>query len=329
MAESVKLCMIGAGQHAGWNMYPHFYFLKGGQIVANCDLRVDRARELAAKTGVERTYSDYHEMLDKEKPQGVIVCINSTMHVKLAIELLEKGYHVYTEKPNSNSLAECRQVRAAAHKAGKICMVAYKKRFAPAYIKTREIVRSEAFGKPVLLNLLRTRGNVNPDPDPNQAYMLQWGCHAIDLLTFIYGEIRTVNAFTTGPSPWAYACSLRFANDAVGSFTVTERVKGRNAEELTAIGSNGIVIKTDNSIEMLAINNNVPFAHHKPDFVNGAGQSAIEQGYSGELQAFIDAIATGKPPEANIDQATHTMAVYEAIQKSAAQGGALVEVEAI
>src|SRR5687767_12901458 len=185
MSQDIKLCMIGAGQHAGWNIYTHFPMLKGGRVVANADLNLERAKAQAARVGITSTYGDYREMLAKEKPDGVIVCINSTMHAKLAPELLDAGLHVYTEKPNCNTLAECVKVRDAARRNKKICMTAYKKRFAPAYVKAREIARSESFGKPVLLNLLRTRGPFAASQNPHDAYMLQWGCHAIDLLTFL------------------------------------------------------------------------------------------------------------------------------------------------
>jgi predicted dehydrogenase len=329
MSDEIKLCMIGAGQHAGWNIYPHFPLLKGGRVVANADLNLEKAQQQARRVGIANTYSDYQQMLAKEKPDGVIVCINSTMHARLAPELLDAGYHVYTEKPNCNTLAECVKVREAARRNKKICMTAYKKRFAPAYQRTRAIIASETFGQPVLLNLLRTRGPFKISGNPTDNYMLQWGCHAIDLLTYLFGNVSRLSAITTGAEPQAYAIHLQYASGAVGTFTVSERVAGRNIEEVTAIGAGGVVIKTHNSIEMMATKNQQPFEHYLKDFVNGAANGGIEQGFVGELQAFIDAIRTGQPPEANIEQGTHTMAVYEAIEKSAAAKGALTDVAVV
>ena len=324
-----RLCMIGAGGHASGNMYPYFHFLKDAQVIANADLNVDRARTIGRKFGIERSYADYRDMLEKEKPDGVIVCVNSTFHAKIAPELLTAGYHVYTEKPNVNTLAECKLVRDAARKANRICMTAYKKLFAPAYVKARDLIRSETFGRPVLLNVLRTRGPFKQTGNPVDAYMLQWGCHAIDLLTFLFGPVARVSAITIGLEPWAYACHLTYTSGAIGTFTVSERIGGRNLEDVTILGSEGVVIKVDNSIEMTASKNGQPFAMHKGDFVNGSAQGGVEQGYVGELQAFVDAIRTGNAPEANIEQGTHTMAVYEAIQSSAANAGKLTNVEAV
>jgi predicted dehydrogenase len=255
--------------------------------------------------------------------------VNSTFHARIAPELLDRGFHVYTEKPNCNTLAECRAVLAAARRNRRICMTAYKKGFAPAYAKSRQIIRSPQFGQPVLLNVLRTRGPGAPTQDPVAAYMLQWGCHAIDLLTFLFGDIRQVSCVRTGETPWAYAMHLVYRSGAIGTFTVCDRIKGPNLEEVTILGSEGVVITVDNSIEMIASQHGQPFAAHKPDFVNGSAQGGVEQGFVGELQAFVEAIRSGQPPEANIEQATHTMAVYEAIQQSAADAGRTVEVEAV
>jgi predicted dehydrogenase len=329
MPEELKLCMIGAGAHASYNIYPYFHFLKGGRVVANADLDIEKAKAIGSKFGINRSYSDYHEMLEKERPDGVLICVEAKFHARTSVELLNKGYHVYTEKPSSTSLDECRTMLAASKQNKRICMTAYKKRFAPAYVKARQIIQSPEFGKPVLLNLLRTKGPDKPSDDPNRAYMLQWGCHAIDLLTFLFGPIQRVSAIKIGDTPWAYAMHLQYASGAIGTFSVCDRIKARNLEDVTIIGSEGVVIKVDNSIEMIASKHNQPFAAHKGDFVNGSANGGREQGFVGELQAFVDAITSGQQPEANIEQGSHTMAVYEAIQKSASAGGKLLEVEAI
>jgi predicted dehydrogenase len=251
------------------------------------------------------------------------------MHAKLAPELLDAGYHVYTEKPNCTTLAECLKVRDAARRTKKICMTAYKKRFAPAYNKAKAIIADAGFGKPVLLNLLRTRKPFKPTGQAKDAYMLDWGCHAIDLLTYLFGNITRLSAVTTGDEPQAYVVQLTFANGAIGAFTVTERINARNLEEIVAVGSEGVLVRCTDSTEMIATRHGQPFAAYKNDFVNGAANGGVEQGFVGELQAFIDAIKNGTTPEANIESSTHTMAVYEAIQKSAAARGAITDVEAV
>ena len=45
-------------------------------------------------------------MLDEQRPDGVLVCVNSSFHAKVSLELMEMGYHVYVEKPMTRTSAE-------------------------------------------------------------------------------------------------------------------------------------------------------------------------------------------------------------------------------
>jgi predicted dehydrogenase len=329
MTQPLRLCMIGAGNHASKNIYPYLHQLKNAVVVANADLDQARAQRVAGRFGIAATHTDYRQMLDLHRPDGVVVCVNSSFHAQISLELLNLGYHVYLEKPSCNTLADARAMLQASRRQNRICMTAYKKRFAPAYQKAKAIIAGDSFGKPTLLSLLRTRGPFKPSDNPIDAYLLQWGCHVVDLVCYLFGEVTEVAAMKTGPSPHAYAVTFRFANEAIGNFAVTDRIKGRNWEQVSLIGSEGVSIQIDNSTEMIAARDNQPFAAHKPDWVSGSSLGSVEQGYFGELQAFVDAIANNTQPEANMEQSAHTMAVYEAIQRSATCRGDRTEVEAV
>ncbi|MNR22453.1 hypothetical protein D3C85_1394030 [compost metagenome] len=54
MTLKLKLCMIGAGRHASGNVYPSFSFIKGAEVVANCDLNLERAQTIGRQFG--KTY---------------------------------------------------------------------------------------------------------------------------------------------------------------------------------------------------------------------------------------------------------------------------------
>ena len=81
-------------------------------------------------------------MLEREKPDGVVVCVHADFHARVAIEAMEAGFHVYTEKPPALDLAQCREVLATQRRTGRVCMCAFKKRFAPAYIRDYSLTLS-------------------------------------------------------------------------------------------------------------------------------------------------------------------------------------------
>jgi predicted dehydrogenase len=267
-------------------------------------------------------------MLESETPDGVIICVAAAFHAEAAAELMNAGYHVYTEKPPAVDLNQCKKVLATQRKTGRICMTAFKKRFAPAYVKTKELLGKKEFGDPAVISILRTSAPFKQeDPNsPRSVYLLESGIHVIDLACYLCGPVATVAA---ARKPVAtFAVSMQFTNGAVGTMSLTDRMSyDRGWEQVTLIGAGGMCVQIDNSVEMMAFCKDRPIAAHKPEFVSGSSHSSVEMGFVGELQAFVDAIAAGGQPESNIEQATHTMAVLEAIQE-AVRRGTSVSVEA-
>lgn len=87
------------------------------QVVAMCD--VDRRQLDEAKQDERlknaKTYSDFRELLDREKGvDAVVIATPDHWHVPIALAALERGKHVYCEKPLAHSVAECRALEHAA-----------------------------------------------------------------------------------------------------------------------------------------------------------------------------------------------------------------------
>lgn len=311
--------MIGAGRHSSRNIYPCFDLLKGALVVANADLNGERAKQIALQHGIFSSYTDYRKMLNIEQPDGVLVCVGPDFHWRVAIELMKMGYNVYTEKPPSVTAEQARKVLSVQKKTGKICMTGFKKRFAPAYVKARELICSDDFGELALLSILRTSGPYRNIDTLRSNYLLDSGIHAIDLATYLYDSVASVSAIRK--TPGTFSITLQFVSGSVGTLSLTDRMSyARGLEQVTAIGTKGVCVQVDNSVEMLAFKKDKPIAAHKPEFVAGTSNSFIEMGFVGELQAFVDAIASGTQPKSNIVNSAHTMSIIEAIERSAETG---------
>jgi len=241
--REIKLCIIGAGSHSSANIYPYLHHLNNTKVVANADLDKEKAKRVAAKFAIQQSYTDYRKMLAEEQPDGVIICVSGEFHAKGAIDVMERGFNVYTEKPPAQSLKMARKVLETKRRTGKICMTGFKKHFAPAYTKAKAIIDSEDFGEPMLINMLRTKG-------PGEAtYLLRWGCHALDLMPYLFGSVVSVCAFKTPDNTHAYSINMAFKNGAVGNLSVSDR-PGGVWEEVTVCGSNQVTVRMQNSIFM-------------------------------------------------------------------------------
>jgi predicted dehydrogenase len=195
-------------------------------------------------------------------------------------------------------------------------MVAFKKRFGPAYAEAREIIRSEEFGRPTMIRVYRGKGGRSAD-DPG--YIWQWGCHVTDLIHFLFGPVERVQAFKNREDWSNVSVTLQFANGAAGTLTYCS--PGGNWEEVTAVGDGMAGVQVTNSIFLTRFHGNAPAGGHHPSFVAGYTHSSVEMGFVGELEEFVAGIHEGRQPESNIAHATHTRALHEAVMSSLESGG--------
>lgn len=112
-----RIGCIGVGSMGTGDAHEHFKF---GDILAVCD--VDSRRVDAAKADPEignqkaDGYGDYRRVLDRNDIDVVSVVTPDHWHVKIAIEALEAGKHVFCQKPLTLTLEENQLIRAACQK---------------------------------------------------------------------------------------------------------------------------------------------------------------------------------------------------------------------
>jgi predicted dehydrogenase len=108
---------IGTGSMGTGDARDHARF---GDIVAVCDVdnrHAERCRnDDKAGKGLADVYRDYRRVLDRPDIDVVSIVTPDHWHVKIAIEALQAGKHVFCQKPLSLTLEENRLARAAAEK---------------------------------------------------------------------------------------------------------------------------------------------------------------------------------------------------------------------
>ena len=84
------------------------------QLYAIGEPQIEKANQLAAEFGVEKTDADYRRILEDPAVDAVHVCTPNFMHFPIAKAALQAGKHVICEKPLATSLDEARQLVALA-----------------------------------------------------------------------------------------------------------------------------------------------------------------------------------------------------------------------
>jgi predicted dehydrogenase len=325
-SDLVRIGIIGAGKLSSSRIYPCLHMLPV-DLVAVCDLDERKAGINAGKFGARSIYTDHHRMLREAELDAVIVCVGPAFHRALAIDVLETGRHVYTEKPPGVTSADAEAMLSASRRAGRICMTGFKKRFAPAYAKARAAIADAGFGTPSLLSVDYCCGPTysNDPANPSSNFLLDFCIHLIDLSLFLFGPVTGVNALTR--EDLTYAVTLRFQNDALGTFAFSaNRDWDVTAEKVELTGAAGRFITIENSVRMLRYEGRTLAQWHEPTFSTARGDSLIETGFAGELAEFCAAIHEKRQPESSISSALQTMRLYEAIKQSAATSRAVAVV---
>lgn len=253
-------------------------------------------------------------MLQEVKPDGVIVCIGPDAHEKLATLVMKQGIPVYTEKPPAMSASAALAVARVSKETNVICTTAFKKRYNMAYSRAKDWLSGFESEDLLSISVDYASGQYGND-SPRSSFLLDFAIHLIDLVGYLFGDVRRVFSFCKGPD--AYAVSLKFANGAVGtlslncgrSFTIpTEKV------EITVKGGHFMTI--NNSSCWRIAENGKPTEWREPPTFTSAGDSGNETGHLAEIVDFLEAIRQGRRTRSDIYESYKSMALYEAIAAS-------------
>jgi len=220
-----KTAIVGTGW---WGMNILGEAMAAGQsrIVGMCDVderllnpAVDKVVKL---TGDQpKKYRDYRELLEKEKPEIVIVGTPDHWHPLITIAAVKAGAHVYVEKPISHTIKEGRAMVNAARKCNRVVQVGTHRRVSPHNVSGREFIRSGKVGKIGMVRAFVHYGGGPEKPRKNVAppASLDWDmwCGPAPLRPY-NGDPE--NPWSGGIHPRGFRGYLDYANGTLGDWGV-------------------------------------------------------------------------------------------------------------
>ena len=201
MDKKLRVAIIGNGNISnyhvqGYKALPHLC-----EVVACCDLDVDKANAYAARYGIPAVYTDYNEMLEKEKPDAVSVCTWNAAHKGATVAALNAGAHVICEKPMAMNAKEAQEMVDAAKKNNKIVMTAFVRRFGNDADFLTDFIKGGTFGDIYYTKATYLRRNGCPggwfgDKEySGGGPLIDLGVHVMDLVRYLCGSPKPVSAF--------------------------------------------------------------------------------------------------------------------------------------
>jgi predicted dehydrogenase len=214
-------------------------------------------------------YDDYHRMLDREKPELVVVAPFFFLQSRIACECLERGINVFVEKPMAVSLEQLERLRRA-HAMGKadLCpMLSY--RYHPAFHAAWRAVKEGLVGDPLLITAQKSYklGTRHPLYTHRATYggTIPWvAIHGIDWIHWLTGgRIAEVAAFHTtqgnrghGEMESSGACVFRLANTGCATLSFDYfrpgAAPGHGDDRLRVAGERGVLEVAGGETTLLA-----------------------------------------------------------------------------
>jgi predicted dehydrogenase len=164
-SNTLGVAVVGAG-YWGPNLIRNFRAAADWDLVAVCDLDVERAqRVLGARSGVD-VHADLDEVLARDDVDAIAIATPARTHQDIALAAMRAGKHVLVEKPLADSVASGTAMVDLAASQGVVLMADHTYCYTPAVQKIRELVAGGELGDILFVDSVRINlGLVQPDVD--------------------------------------------------------------------------------------------------------------------------------------------------------------------
>ena len=179
-AARYRTALVGSGW---WGMNIFREALASGecQAVALCDVDDNQLEPALAEVGKltsdqPRRYKDFRLLLERERPEIVVVATPDHWHPLITIAAVKAGAHVYVEKPISHTINEGRAMVKAARESGRVVQVGTHRRVSPHNVSGMKFLKEGKAGK---IGMVRAfvhypGGPGEPTPDSEPPAGLDW-----------------------------------------------------------------------------------------------------------------------------------------------------------
>jgi scyllo-inositol 2-dehydrogenase (NADP+) len=317
------------------------------QLKSVCDTSSYVLDVLSKYTGV-KTYTDYRKMLAEEPLDCVFVATPSRYHAEIVSDALERGLHVFCEKPFALDPESGFRLADLAEQKRLVNQVGYHYRFVAAFNEAKRLldrkfigdlhhVRVEAYG-PVVL---RTKGSTwRSQKSEGGGCLYDYSCHAIDLVNYLVGRPIGVagtvlnSVFSSDVDDEIYT-TFKFAAGFSGQLATnwSDESFRKMSVKLSIWGTNGRINVDRQEIQVYVRSLPEPFETYKsgwnvrytteltpPVWFYVRGEE-----YSAQIDHFVQCIKTGATAISNFRTASDASLVANKMREDAGKPQTVIE----
>jgi hypothetical protein len=207
--KPITAITLGAGSRG--NVYGNYgiQFPKELNIIGVAEPITLRNERYTEKHNIpeENRFTTWEHVFDRPKfADAIIISTPDNLHYGPCMKALEMGYDILLEKPIAPTEEECRAILALAKKTGRIVAVCHVLRYAPYFIKLKEMIDSGVIGELISIQHFEpiehihmshsyVRGNWHNSKETTPIILAK-SCHDLDILRWLVGEpCKSISAF--------------------------------------------------------------------------------------------------------------------------------------
>ncbi len=315
----IKVALIGAGKMG----ISHLAILGAHpdvEIVGVADTTKIVTEVLSKYTNFQ-CFSDYHKMIEEERPDAVVVAVPTKYHASLVEQLLNRGIHVFVEKPFCLCVNDGLALTKIAIEKHLVNQVGYHNKFIGTFLEAKNLIEQGAIGDimhfsgdmngPVVIK--QKQNNWRSKPEEGGGCLMDYAAHLIDLINYLVAPISNVQgvilkSFYSGQVEDSVFSLLETENHISGVINVnwSDETYRKMSTQITIIGSKGKIIvdatelkvylKHDINIDNYTKGWNIK---HINDFSEDVDFFLRGEEYSAQMNHFIKAVQQNEPNHIN------------------------------
>ncbi len=311
--------------------------IDGVKVVAVGGANAAKVEAIATRHGA-KAYTDIESLLRHLPMEVLLIGSPSALHAGQGIAAARAGLHVLIEKPLDVTTAQADAVIAACNQACVKLGVFFQDRFALDLVRLKAAIDEGVLGRPLLgsarvkwwrpseyYSTSRWRGRAAFD---GGGAVMNQGIHTLDLLLWLWGDVKNVfarqaTALHSIEVEDALIATLEFENGALATFEATTAAFPGYPRQIELSGTEGTIVVNQDRI--VSADLRTPFAGLTggPESENAAASSPIVsdvRGHQSAIEDFLRAIRDGSEPRCNGPEGRRSVALVEALYRSARTG---------
>lgn len=301
MAKNVAV--IGVG-NMGKNHARIYHDMDDVNLVAVCDYDLELAEKIAKKYSA-KAYKDHKEMLKGHNIDAISIVVPTTLHKKIALDVISEKIDLLIEKPIAATIDEAEEITRAAEDKQVKLMIGHIERFNPAVSELKRRISKEGLGK--IYKFSASRSSPYPSRISDVGVVIDLAVHDIDIIRYLTGKnfsevfSHTEKRINSNHEDMLTAL-VKLESDIVGSL---------NIDWLTPVVIRELTVTGEKGMYRLNYLNQELFYYENGSALNDKDYSEVIMGVSAgnmtqirigkkeplkiELESFIKSINEGSP----------------------------------